>query len=95
MTLAKGHMSVICQHLQRSSSLKLTPRPIPFIFHMHPSSTGGKKVHIFRPGHMTKMTAMSIYGKNLKNLLLQNHCADCFGTWYVASKELVLPNIYN
>ena len=27
---------------------------------------GGKKVCIFRPGHMTKMAAMPIYGKNLK-----------------------------
>ena len=27
---------------------------------------GGGKVYIFRPGHMTKMDAMPIYGKNLK-----------------------------
>ena len=30
-------------------------------------------MHIRNPGHMTKMAAMPIYGKNpLKNLLLQN-----------------------
>ena len=27
---------------------------------------GGKKVNINGPGHMTKMTAMPIYGKNLQ-----------------------------
>ena len=47
---------------------------------------GGKKVHIFRPGHMTMMADMPIYNiKTLKNLLLQNHCADCLETRYVAS----------
>ena len=48
-------------------------RPISFKFHMQPFTKGGKKVCIFGPGHMTKMGAMIIYGKNLKNLLLQNH----------------------
>ena len=30
------------------------------------------KVYINGPGHMTKMTAMPIYGKNLKKSSLQN-----------------------
>ena len=29
---------------------------------------GGMKVYIFGPGHMTKMAAMLIYGKNLKKI---------------------------
>ena len=33
---------------------------------MQPLDRGGKKGYIFRPGHMTKMAAMPIYGKNLK-----------------------------
>ena len=33
------------------------------------------------PGHMTKMAAMPIYGKNL---LRQNRRADFHETWYVA-----------
>ena len=33
---------------------------------------------------MTKVAAMLIYGKNLKNLLLQNQLTDGLGTWYVA-----------
>ena len=36
-------------------------------------------------GHMTKMAAMPIYGKNpFKNLLLRNRQADFHETWYVA-----------
>ena len=27
---------------------------------------GGRKICIFGPGHITKMAAMSVYGKNLK-----------------------------
>ena len=30
------------------------------------------KIYTNEMGHMTKMAAMPIYGKNLKNLLLQN-----------------------
>ena len=29
-----------------------------------------------------------------KNLLLQNHQVDCFETWYVASGDWELPNVY-
>ena len=33
---------------------------------MGPPLEGGKKVYINCPGHMTKMAAMHIYGKNLQ-----------------------------
>ena len=33
---------------------------------------------------MTKMATMPIYGKNLKNPLLQNQMADDLETWYAA-----------
>ena len=60
-------------------------------FHMQSlDREGGKKVYIFRPAHMTKMDAMPIYGKNLKNVLLHNHQANCLETWYVALREIVL-----
>ena len=53
---------------------------------MEPPWEVGTKVYINGPGHMTKMAAMPIYGKNLsKNLLLQNRRADFHETWYVAS----------
>ena len=34
-------------------------------FHVEPTWEGGLKIYINGPGHMTKMAAMSIYGKNL------------------------------
>ena len=37
------------------------------------------------PGHMTKMAAMAIYGKNPLKNHLQNQKADDFGTLYVTS----------
>ena len=77
-------MSVFCQHFQNASLLELQGQ-FHFKFNMQPSSKGGKKIYIFRPGHMTKMAAMPIYGKNVKNLPLQNHWADCLETWYAAS----------
>ena len=43
-----------------------TAWPIKAKFHVEPPWEGGKKVYINGPGHMTKMAAMPIYGKNLK-----------------------------
>ena len=43
-----------------------TTGPISIKFHMQPLDRGGKKVCVFRLGHMTKMAAMPIYGKKLK-----------------------------
>ena len=44
----------------------------------------GKKVCLNGPGHMAKMAAMPIYGKNPSKIFLQNQWADCLETWYVA-----------
>ena len=44
----------------------VTTGHISIKFHMQPLDRDGKKVYIFRPGHLTKMAAMPIYGKNLK-----------------------------
>ena len=46
--------------------------PIKAKFHVESPWEGRTKVYINGPGHMTKMAAMPIYGKNLKTLLLQN-----------------------
>ena len=43
-----------------------TARPIKAEFYVEPPWEEGTKVCINGPGHMTKMAAMSIYGKNLK-----------------------------
>ena len=41
-------------------------------FHIQPPGPLGKKNCSNNLGHMTNMAAMPIYGKTLKNLLLQN-----------------------
>ena len=43
-----------------------TAWPIKAKFYVEPPCEGGTKVCINGPGHMTKMAAMPIYGKNLK-----------------------------
>ena len=42
-----------------------TALPIKAKFYTEPPWEGGTKVYINGPGHMTKMAAMPIYGKNL------------------------------
>ena len=42
-----------------------TAWPIKAKLYVEPSWEGGTKVYINGPGHMTKMAAMPIYGKNL------------------------------
>ena len=42
-----------------------TAWPIKYKFYVEPPLEGGTKVCINGPGHMTKMAAMPIYGKNL------------------------------
>ena len=42
-----------------------TALPIKAKFYVEPPWEGGTKVYINGPGHMTKMAAMPIYGKNL------------------------------
>ena len=44
----------------------------------------GTKVCSNGPSHMTKMAAMRIYGKNLKNLLLRNQNTDDLESWFAA-----------
>ena len=61
---------------------------------MEPPLVGGKKVCSKGHGHMTKVAAMPIYGKSLKNLLLQNQKADNLETWYAASGDRMLPIIF-
>ena len=70
-----------------------TAWPIKAKFYVEPPWEGGTKVCINGPGHMTKMAAMPIYGKNLKNLL-QNRRADFHETWYVSSGTPARYSLY-
>ena len=61
-----------------------TACPIKAKFYVEPPWEGGTKICINGLGHMTKMAAMPIYVKILKNLLLQHRWADFHETCYVA-----------
>ena len=56
------------RHLSTISNIfsSETTWPIEAKFYLEPPWEGGTKVCINGPGHMTKMAAMPIYGKNLK-----------------------------
>ena len=71
-----------------------TDWPIKAKFYVEPPWEGGTKVCINSPGHMSKMAAMHIYGKNLKNLLLKNRRADFYETFYVASGTPAHHSLY-
>ena len=70
-----------------------TAWPIKAKFYVEPPWEGGTKVYINGPGHMTKMAAMPIYGKNLKNLL-QNQKSYDLETWHVALGTQALQSLY-
>ena len=63
-------------------------------FHMQPPWEEETKVCSNGPFYMTKMAAMPIYGKNLKNLLLRNQKADDLETWYAALSARVLSSLF-
>ena len=56
-----------CRHRQQCLNIfsSETPLPIKAKLYVEPPWEGGTKVYINGPGHMTKMAAMPIYGKNL------------------------------
>ena len=56
---------LLMQHFQTSSPLKPLSR-LKSKFHVEPSLDGGTQVCSIGPGHMTKMAAMTIYGKTLQ-----------------------------
>ena len=70
-----------------------TAWPIKAKFYVEPPWEGGTKVCINGPGHMTKMAAMPIYDKNLKNLLLQNQKSYDLETWHVASRTQAVHSL--
>ena len=59
-------MCVVCVSIFSNIFSSETTGPIEAKFHMEPSWDERTKVCSNGPGHMTKMAAISIYGKNLK-----------------------------
>ena len=64
-------------------------------FHMELLWDRGTKVCSNSPGHITKMAAMPIYVKNIKNLLLLNQKTDGLETLYAALSARILPSLLN
>ena len=63
-------------------------------FYMEPPWVGGTIFCSRHLGHMTKMAATPIYGKNPSKNLLQNRRADFHETWYVASGTPAHHNLF-
>ena len=61
---------------------------------MEPPWDRGTKVCSNGPGHMTKMAAMPIYDKNIKDTFLWNRKADGLETWYTALSTQVLSRLF-
>ena len=81
----------VCMSTFSNISSEITG-PIEAKFHNEASLGLGNKSLLKGAGHMTKMAAMSIYGKNLKkkNLFLQNPKIADLETWYAALGARVL-----
>ena len=72
-----------------------TAWPIKAKFYVEPPWEGGTKVCINGPGHMTKLAAMPIYGKNLKKSSSHPEPAGRFPlTWYVESGTPAHHSLY-
>ena len=78
----------------RTLSTSSPQKPIKVKFHMAPPWDGGMKVCSNGPGHMTKMAAMPIYGKNLNKSSSLEPKGDDLETWYAASDARVLPSLF-
>ena len=65
LTLIKGHSD-----FEVKTCFLKTVESFGTKIHMKALGRIGMKIYINELGHMTKMAAMPIYGKNLKNLLL-------------------------
>ena len=63
-------------------------------FHVELQWDGGTKVCSNGPGHMTKMAAIPIYGKNMKNSSSLEPKADDLESFYAASGTRVLPSLF-
>ena len=70
-------MYVVCMSTFPNIFSSETARSIEAKFHMEPPWDGGTKICSNGPSHMTKMAAMSIYGKNLKKLFFSETKFGC------------------
>ena len=88
LTLLQGHLDSTFSNI---FSLE-TSWPIEAEFHVEPPWDWRTKICSSGPSHMTNMTAMLIYSKNLKKSSSLEPKADDFESWYAAQGIRVLPN---
>ena len=65
-----------CEVVQKSPYNVLAFRSFETKFHLKAYWKSEKKIYIHEFRHVTKMAAMSIYSKNLKNPVLQNQLTE-------------------
>ena len=99
MSLYDTHGQVSIVRRRRPSTISNvffseTAWPIKANFYVEPPWEGRTKVYINGPGHMTKMAAMPIYGKNLKYLLLQNQMSYDLKTLHIESVTQALQSLF-
>ena len=76
---------IVVPSIYKNIVFSKTIGPIELKFHLKTPYNKLAKINTKYFGHMVKIAAMPIHGKNLfKNLLLQNQKASDLGTWYVA-----------
>ena len=71
-----------------------TAWPIKAKFYVEPPWEGGTKVYINGPGHVTKMAATPIYGKNPSKIFFSRTGGPIHETWYVASGTPAHHSLY-
>ena len=66
MSLWSTHVPLVVVVVNYFKYVLISAWPIKAKFHVETPKEGGTKVYINGPGHMTKMAATPIYGKNLQ-----------------------------
>ena len=87
-------LSVVRRRPSTISKISETAGPVKAKLHVWHPQEGGTKVNINGPGHMTKIAAMPIYGKNHKKNLIWNRWTDFNETWFVASGTMAHHSLY-
>ena len=94
----EGHLLTLVQGHSDSTFSNFffleTAWPIEAKFYVEPPLDGGTKVWTNGLGHMTKMAAMPVYGKNSKSHLLWNQKVDDLESWCAALGTWVLPDLF-
>ena len=85
---------VVCMSTFSSIFSSETTGPIEAKFHMEPPWNGETKVCSNGPGHMTKIAAMPIYGKNLKKVFFSGTKRPMTEILYATSSARVLPSLF-